>query len=351
MKKTPAFAASCLLALTLPSSADTFTLKDGSKIEAKVLKEDPESYDLEVQVTKSIKDERKVLKADVVKVEREQLDLKAFEPIAKLVPTPDLLTEDDYAVQISTVDKFLKAYPSTSKAEAAKAILKTLREEALEVSAGGVKVGGKIVTKEDYQANAYDLDARVQEAKIRKLATEGQAVAALRAFAEFDRDFRTSLAYAGLVPFIKQLIQNHVAESQQFLATLDTRLKERQTGLARMVSEDRAVTDAAIKEQDAAIEARYKSEKEARQVWLTTSPFHKMSLEETVKFGQSELARISAVKTELGVDGGKAYRELYTAVKNGANAATVTAALASNKTALVPARYTAPLDAEAKGRK
>lgn len=351
MKKTPALAASCLLALTLSSSADTFTLKDGSKIEAKVLKEDAESYDLEVQVTKSIRDERKVLKADVVTVTRERLDLKAFEPIAKFVPTPDLLTEDEYAVQIAAVDKFLKTYSTSTKAEEARTILKTLREEVLEVGAGGVKVGGKIVSKEEYQANAYDLDARVQEAKIRRLGTEGQTVAALRAFADFDRDFRTSLSYGALVPFAKQLIQNHVSECQQSLATLDARLKERQTGLARMVSEDRAVTDAAIKEQDAAIEARYKSEKEARQTWVTTSPFHKASLDESVKFGQSELARVSAVKTELGVDGGKAYRELYSAVKTGGNAATVTAALASTKAALVPTRYTAPLEAEAKDRK
>lgn len=351
MKKTPAFAACCLLTLTLPSLADTFTLKDGTTLEAKVLKEDADSYDLEVQVTKSIKDERKVLKADVVKVEREQPDLKAFEAIAKYVPTPDLLTENEYTTQISTVDKFLKTYPATSKAKEAKAILDTLRKEGQEVAAGGVKVGGTIVSKEDYQANAYDLDARVQEAKIRKLATEGQTIAALRAFADFDRDFRTSLSYGALAPFARQLILNHVAECQQALDSLDVRVKERQTGLARMVSEDRAVTDAAIKEQDAAIEARYKSEKDAKQVWVTTSPFHKASLEEAVKFGQSEAARVSAVKTELGVDGGKAYRELYSAVKNGANAATVTAALAATKTTLVPAHYTAPLEAEAKGRK
>lgn len=351
MKKTPAFATFCLLALSLPSSADTFTLKDGTTLEAKVLKEEADSYLLEVQVTKSIKDERTVAKADVVKVAREQPDLKAFEAIAKLAPTPDFLTENDYTTQILAVEKFLKTYPATSKSKEAKAILDTLRAEGQEVAAGAVKIGGKIVSKEEYVANAYDFDARVQEAKIRKLGTEEKTVAALRAFADFDRDYRTSLSYGALAPFAKQLIQNHVAECQQALASLDMRIKERQTGLQRMVSEDRAATEAAIKEQDDEIEAVYKSEKEAKQPWLTTSPFHKVSLEETVKFGQTELARVSAVKTELGVDGGKAYRELYSAVKTGGNAATVATALTAAKTALVPARYTAPLEAEAKGRK
>jgi hypothetical protein len=351
MKKTPAFATFCLLAFSLPSVADTFTLKDGTTLEAKVLKEEADSYVLEVQVTKTIKDERKVAKADVTKVTREQPDLKAFEAIEKLSPTPDFLTEADYTARILAAEKFLKTYPATSKSKEAKAILDTLRSEGQEIAAGGIKINGKIVSKEDYKANAYEYDARVQEAKIRALAAENQIVPALRAFADFDRDFRTTLSYGALVPLAKQLIQTHVSESQQALSTLDVRLKERQTGLQRMVAEDRATTEAAIKEEDEAIEARFKSEKDAKQVWVTTSPYHKASLEEAVKFGQLEIARVSAVKTELGVDGGKAYREVVSAVRSGANAATVTAALAAAKTALVPARYTAPLEAEARGRK
>lgn len=351
MKKTPAFAAFCLLTLSLPSVADTFTLKDGTTFEAKVLKEDLSNYFLEVQITKSIKDERTVAKADVVSVVRERADQKAFEPLVKLVPTPDMLTEADYTTQIASVEKFLKAYPSTLKAKDAKAILDTLRAEGQEVAAGGIKIGGKIITKEEYKANAYDYDARVQESKIRAMVTANQIIPALRAFADFDRDFRTSLSYGALAPLAKQLIQSHVNECQQLLTSLDTRLKERQTGLQRMVSEDRAITEAAIKEQDAAIEARYKSEKDSRQVWVTTSPFHKASLEEAVRFGKTELARVSAVKTEIGVDGGKAYRDVYSAIQTEADAATVTAAVTAAKTALVPARYLAPLEEAAKGRK
>lgn len=105
-----------------------------------------------------------------------------------------------------------------------------------------------------------------------------------------------------------------------------------------------------IKEEDTLIEARYKAEKDAKQNWVTISPFHKPSLEDTVKLCEQELVRLGAVQTVLGVDGGKAYRDAWTAVQGG-NAAAAASAPAAAKTAAVPARYLAPLEAAAKNIK
>ena len=351
MKTNPVLAALCLLSLTLASHAETFTLKDGTSLEAKVISEVGDTYVLEVQITKSIKDERRVLKADVVKRTSVQPDLKAFEAIAKLVPTADLLAADDYRLQIAAVEKFLKDHGSSSKTKEAMAILELLKSEATQLAEGGIKFNGKIVTPAEYKMNAYDLDARVEEAKIRRLINDSQFLAALRAFAEFDRDYRTTLSYGALAPLIRQIIQNEVAEAKQSLLTFDARVKARSVGLQQMNSEDRKVTEAAIQEETAQMAARFKAEKDAKQNWVTTSPFNKASLDATVTFGELEQARLAAVKTTLGVDGGKCYRDLYNAVHNGSNAAAVAVALTAAKTALVPARYLAPLEAEAKGRK
>lgn len=351
MKTNLALAALCLLSLTPPSHAETFTLKNGTNLEAKVLSEAGDTYVLEVQITKSIKDERRVAKADVVKRTADQPDLKAFEAIAKLVPTADLLAANDYPLQIAAVEKFLKDNRSSSKTKEAKAILDLLKSEATLLADGGVKFNGKIVTPAEYKANAYELDARVEEAKIRRLVNDSQFLAALRAFAEFDRDYRTTLSYGALAPLIRQVVQNQVAEAKQSLLTLDARVKVRDVGLQQMNPEDRKVTESAIKEENDQVAARFKAEKDAKQNWVTISPFNKASLEATVTFGELEQARLAAVKTTLGVDGGKCYRDLYNAVRNGSNAAVITVALTAAKTALVPARYLAPLEAEAKGRK
>jgi len=345
MKKTASLF--CLLAVILPSWADTFTLKDGTTLEGTVISDVGDTYVIEVQVTKSIKDERKIPKADVAKVVREDPDAKAFQAISEMVPTPDFLTADEYAVNIAAVEKFIKTRPTSSDLSKAKAMLATLKSESAQVAAGGVKITGKMVSTAEYQANAYDLDARVQEARIRILVNDNEFLPALRVFVKFDQDYRNTLAYGALITLMKQVIQHHVNEAKDTLLTLDTRTKERAVGLQRMALEDRKITEQAIKSEAAEIEARYKSERDAKQPWPTTSPFHKTSLEDTVKFGQAELIRLGAVKTILGLDGGRAYREIWSAIHSGANAATVATALANAKAAAVPPRYLAPFEAKA----
>lgn len=351
MKINPALAALFALSLALPSSADTFTLKDGTTLEGTILSEADGIYTLEIQVTKSIKDERKVPKVDVVKIDRERPDEKAFLALGKLTPTPDLWTEGDYANRIREIEKFLKEYPTSLKAKSAKEAVETLKAEAAEVAAGGVKLNGEIVGKDQYQKNAYDLDAKVEEMKIREMLSHNHLLAALRAFSTFEEDFRNTKSYMALLPLIQTAIQSYAGEANQQLESLERRTAARQASVQRMSPESRGPTEAAIREESDAIEARYKKEKDERLKWMTISPFHKQSLDDTVSFGKSELTRLAALPTELAVDAGKAYRELYNAVQNVDDASAVTTAVSAAKTAKVPERYIAPLEDAAKASK
>lgn len=351
MKPYLTLTALCQLAIATPCFADTFTLKDGTNLEAKIVSETPVAYLLEVQVSKSIKDKRTVAKADVAKVSREQPDFKAFQVIAGLVPTPDLITTEDGLARIAQVEKFLKDFGTASSAKEAKVILLALKKESAAISAGSIKIGGSLVSAAEYEANTYDLDAQIEATKIRNSVDEGELLAALRLFSDFDANFPTTLSHGALVPLIRQVIQNQISEAKQSLLTLPDRLKGRELGLSRMVAEDRATSQAALKEETSEHEARYKSETNSKFKWVTTDPFHKASLEDTVKTGESELIRLAAIKTVLGGEGGKSFREVYKAVHEGGNGAAVAEALARAKTALVPARYLAPLENAAKGRK
>jgi hypothetical protein len=348
MKIKPAIALLCLLGTSLPAVSETFKLKDGTTIEGTILRETAESYVLEVQVTKSIRDERTIAKADVASVVRAEPDAKDFESISNLLPTPDMLTADQYAVKIAAVERFIQKHPTSSKLKTARTMLETLKSESAQLAAGSIKIGGRMVSPADYQANAYEFDARVRESRIRDFVNDNEFLPALRLFAEFDRDYRNTLSYGALITMMKQVIQHQVEEAREALLTLDARTKERNSGLQRMAFEDRKRTEEAIKEEAAGLEALYKAEKDAKQPWPTTSPYHKASLEDTVKFGQAELVRLAGVKIVLGLDSGKAYRELWNALQSGANAATVTTAIANAKAAGIPPRYLEPLEARAK---
>lgn len=342
---------SCLtVLLALNAAADTFFLKDGSRVEGAIVRENETSYVLEVQVTKSIKDERVIPKENVVKVEGEKKDLIAFESIAHFIPTPDALTADEYATRIAAAEKFLKEYADSSKSGQAKAILSTLKNEANEILAGGIKSNGKVITSAEYRANVLDIDAAIQESRIRALLKEGHYLEALRAFSVFDRDFNNTKARAALLPLITQTINGYLAQTSQALAGYDALIKQREIGLQRMQPDDRRRTQAALAEETAGFEKQLKAEKEAKVGWVTTNPSYKPSLEETMTFGKQELTRLTAATNPPAVDAGTAFRDALRKIQNSTDAAAKTAAIAEAKTAMVSDKYLAILSAAAASR-
>lgn len=338
---------SVFCALVFAAHADTFTLKDGSTLEGNILREENGSYVLEVQVTKSIKDERVVPKEDIVKIQRTKADLVAFESIAKLAEIPDILTEEQYAERIRAVEKFLKDHRGSSKSREARAIIAKHKAELEQISAGGIKIDGQIIPPADYRANALEIDAGVAEKRIRNLLTDGQYLQALRAFSSFDADFRNTRQYAALQPLMLQVMKQHVAEVEQTLAGYDKRIAERQAGLVRMQMDDRRNTEAALKEEQAAFEARLKSEKDAKLGWVSTDPNFKPSLDETLSYGKQEINRLTNLATMPQTDAGKAYRETLQKIQNADTTAAITAALSEARAAMVPQKYLSTLESAA----
>ncbi len=338
----------CLMAvLSLSANADTFLLKDGSHVEGVIVRENDTSYVIEVQVTKSIKDDRVISKENIVKVEAEKKDLTAFEWISNFIPTPDALTADEYATRIAAVEKFLKDYADSPKTNQASAILSVLKNEANEILAGGIKSNGKLITAAEYRANALDIDAGIQEARIRALLKNGWYVEALRGFLKFERDFGNTKSRATLLPLIIYTINGHLAQTAQALAGCDALVKEREIGLKRMQPDDRRQTLAALAEEAAEHEKRLKAEKEGKIGWVSTNPSYKPSLDETMTFGKQEITRLTATATPPAVDAGTAFREALRKIQNSTDAATKTAAVSEAKTAMVSDRYLAILEAAA----
>lgn len=335
--------------LVPPLMADTFILKDGTKLNAKVLREDPTSYVLEVQVTKSIKDERTIAKADVAKVERDRPDLIAFEGIAALKEVPDLTTAPEYDQKIRAVEKFIKDFPASSKLEEARAIATQLRKEANEILAGGIKIGGEIVPAQQYQANAYELDASAQALRIRKQIDAKQFLPALRMFSEFEKNFLNTQAFKDLSPLAIQVMRSHVAETSQLLSTYDARIKEREVGLQRMPQSDRVAAENALSEENAQNEAQFKREKESQIGWVTVHPFLKESIDETLTFGKQEISRLSAPPSGTPVDAGKLYRDTLSMIQTkSGDANAVGNAINEVKNAQIPAKYIERLESAAK---
>jgi len=312
MKNPSLFFSVLSLSLVGPELADTFVLKDGTRLEGKILSETPESYMLEVQVTKSIKDEKTVPKADVKEIVREKLDETAFEKLKGLVPTPDLLTTDEYDSRILQLNKFIKDHPKSPKVTDANAMLAILKTEGTAVQSGGFKLNGKIIPAEEYKANAYEIDAKVQEAKVRDSVQKGDLLGALRGIAKIESDYASTASNTALASVKRQALQAYKTQISGQIRTFETREAERKAGLSRMSGEARANTEQAIAEEEAQFDRRFKAEKAAQQTWAITNPFHMESLEDAMNAIEQASQDRGSHSSEG--DGGKAYRDAWTAI-------------------------------------
>lgn len=335
----------------LAASADTITLKDGKILEGKILRTEADAYVIEYNANKSgsIKDTRRVLKSEVAKIVEVRADEIAFAKLAKLVPTPDLLTAEEYAERIQSVQAFLAKYPTGTKVKEAKALIAKLTEEAKVVDGGGRKVDGLMISGADYRANAYDMDARMLEGRIRQADKAGKAIEALRAFATLDTEFQASASYRAVLPVVINTMKTLRAKVAESLSTYDARMEKQEKDLEGMGGTDQANVKQALKQQADQLEARYQAEKAANQPWVTPSANHRQSLEDCASLIDSELSRLTSAETGTKpADPGKAYREAWKAIRAGGEAEEIEKAIADAQAAGLPEKYTKMLEESAK---
>ena len=324
---------------SLMAVADTFTLKNGTVLEGKIVPPlRADVYTIEYQLRPGIKDIKTVPKADVVKIVTEKLDEKAFEPIAKLVPTPDFLTAEEYKQRLAAVKAYIAKYPKSSKLKEANDILKTLSDESAEVEAGGRKFQGIMIKAAEYRANAFDLDARALETKIRNAAKNGQLIVALRAFAELDKEFQTATCYREVLPAVVKVLQTLRAQLKNSVDTFDARMEKQTAELEAMSPANREDTKRAIEQEVKALEQLYQQEKSAQQTWVTPNAKHKASMDEDLGLADSELQRLTTLPPAT-TDGGKVFRSTWKTIHSDADAETMEKALAAAEAAPLPERY------------
>lgn len=288
----PSLLAACSLLSFFSAQADVVVLKNGENIVGTIVREDDEKYVVEVNVTGTIRDEKTIARADVVRIERQPEDEKAFLKLAGLAPAPELLPVEGYEERIAQLEGFLKEYPDSSNAAKAKELIESLKEELAVISAGGIKFGEGIIPADEYEANAYEYDARIAEKKIRDAASRRDMLGALRMFDEYEARFGQPVGRDGLASLMLQVLAAYGASIADNLASLDSRLSERESGLSRMAPDDRARSERALKEQMDELTERFNEEKSSRMKWVTPHAFHKESLDEAQRQVTAEVARL-----------------------------------------------------------
>lgn len=327
------------------SFADIFHLKDGRVLEATILEEREDSYLLEVQVTRSIKDEVTVAKDDVLSIEREEPDASAFANIRDLTPTPDLLTQNEYTGRIETIREFIENFPDSEHIAEARDSLDTHLTELETIEAGGIKFDGELICRDERLENAYYIDSRIAETSIRRLIQESALRQALRQFNEFEQDFTGSEAWHALLPLMQQVATSHQTSARGMLDDYDDLIAMQEVGLGRMGHEERHNTMRAINERDHSLRNRHQREREDQETWLSLHPYYKPALEETVRVAEREIRRLEAAASQSLQDPtpSQLWRDAIAAIQSGDESA-ANAAIAAARSGRMSATYISRLE-------
>ncbi|MBT8044306.1 MAG: hypothetical protein KJO79_05085 [Verrucomicrobiae bacterium] len=304
--------------LTASIIADTIILKTGVKYQGKVISQDEESYLCEIYVTKSIRDERRIPKDQVQEIIKKSEDAKAITHLQSLVPTPDRLTLDAYEKRIKAAKSFLTKFPKSKHIAEAKKIMATLQEEQKAIADGGIKLGGQIISADDMEANAYDIDARILFQDLKKYSANGNYQRALRKWEILEKEYSKSSAYHDSLGIISRILKSYKVELTSLINSHEAREAKRKAALESLEEGDRERTVSYLAEKHKAYEnLNEREKKELRTRWLTIDPYHKKALDynlRSINTVMNSLRNTKSAKTELA---GPTYRGVWSALAEG----------------------------------
>jgi hypothetical protein len=314
---TPSILATCCLLFSLTATADIIVLKNGEKLEGQIIREDEEKYVVEVKVSASIRDEKVIPRAEVDRIEKETEEEKAFRAIAHLAPAPELTAKEEYEARIEKLEEFVRTHPDSDRAGKVREMIDALGSELDVVSLGGIKIGEELIGADEYASNEYAYDARIWEKRIKDAASRGDFLGALRSFDAYETRFGDSEGRAGLTAFMLQVLGAYRDTVADSLASLDSRIHERELGLERMAAENRVKSERAIQEQMESLAKRFADEKAANMKWVTPDAFHKESLDETLRQITAEADRLGRPAETPETPLAEVYRDAWKKLSGG----------------------------------
>lgn len=329
------------LALLIGSAvhADTIRLRDGKEYEGVVISDDGDTYTVLVQVTGTIRDQRRIPKKDILEIVKEKKDAAAFEKIENLVPTPERLDVEGYNARIRKVESFLKEFPDSRLAPKAATILETLDAEREVIASGGVKFEGKLLSATERQAAAFTLDSQIVHAAMEEAIAEGRKIDALRAWDKLQQEFASSRAYVAAVPKILPVMRVQLAAVERELEDIDERVKERLRKLELVPTKDRSRAREAIERESADYKKLVEAEREAGIRWTSLHSFEKEPLNKARSLLEAEIRRLENFDPSRVPDGDSAWAEAWATLNGDPDPGAARDALSKARNARLPRKY------------
>lgn len=287
--------AAFLIAVT-SLKADVLVLKNGEKKEGTILEERPDAVKMNYIVVGKIMEVKEFPRSDIAQVIKQKPEEVEIVQMRKTVPTPDLLTADQYEQIIQDrLRPFVNKYPGTPQAKEIEEMIAELQKEKERVIAGEVKLENQWLNAETAKADQYNIEAYRIRRSMQEKANAGDYVGALR---EFDRlgnpdgGYPGSMQYVKAVPEAIEILKKYEALISRMVSEQPVLQKQRDESLKKMVEPDLGRANAAIEKTKSEWAATYDAEKKAKVRWQTLYKYDLKSLQDALKVAGGERGRL-----------------------------------------------------------
>ena len=290
------------LALITPatlSRAETVTLSTGETVEGKILSETNEQITIEAKVSASITDERVIPKKDILKIQKTDPEIGAFNAIKniKLNPQSSLRIET-YARDIAALNNYLASFPSGTHSTEAKATLDSFKEEQERVSKGEVKFLGKWLSSSDAEKRQIQIQGWQSYDLMRSQAVAQDFSGALNTFDLIEKKYITTRIYPDAVDLARQILQRMQPVVSERLKVIAYNQDQFKIALERAKPEDLQQLKDGQQREENQFAAAIAASKKSGLKWVPFMPRSQDSLTALQAAIPGELTRLVAIPTK-----------------------------------------------------
>jgi hypothetical protein len=299
------------LTLTLPLMADVFVMKDGTRLNGKILEKTADEYVLEVAVTNSIKERRTVKRDDVEEIERVSEAEEGFKKISDLTPAPPYLSLKQYDARIKVLEEFVSENKITTSGSKAQDMIEELKNEREVIAAGGVKTKEGLLTAYERASDRLSIESRKLAQEFRELVNSRAYIPALRKFEELEAGYAGTEAHRDALPLFEKLLQSYLRIVSGELDSFAANQERRDMAYERLSDNDKERALAANDQRMLRLEKIREQEKEKGYYWLTVDTQNENSLADAEASLKERIESLPGIREELAEmpDVGQLYKD------------------------------------------
>ncbi len=270
--------AGALAFLAALAAADTVFLRNGEKVEGKILSETDAGTTVQIQVTPTIKDERFIKAADIRRVEKVSPDELAWPALSAMALGPESLEISEYRRAATLLGDFIVNFSASKHAPAAKEKLVAFEAEAKRVEAGEIKLAGQWLSKEEVERENVQIVGRVLFSRMQRFATAGQFVEAMNTFAALEKEAGGSAAYPDALDLKRQILPALKTAAEQRKVQVKAQAEENKRRLENVTGTERQVVERLQKQQAEAVAAALSAHERGGMPWPPLNPATEQSI-------------------------------------------------------------------------